>query len=302
MNWYKANLRLRSWVASEWQADIIFGHLCWGMIYLYGEDKLSAFLSECKQGRPPLLVSNGFPGDLLPVPMTKPAVFDRSAQIAEQKKKYAEIKQQRSVRYASLDEFNACLSGQPPDRIAEQPVNEFRRIALKNQLDRNTGTTTPGGVLFNFEEIHMPAVSIYFKVTDGFEPVLEKLLNYLKDTGYGKRKSVGYGSIDSLSFNRFNGFKSPHQANGFVTLSNFMPAADDPVKGRYAVITKYGRMGEAYSSEDHAFKKPLLMMAAGSTFTVAKSRDYYGRMVEGISYYRDTLHYAYALPVPMITA
>jgi len=302
LNWYKVDLKLRSWVASEWQADIIFGHLCWGMLYLYGQDKLNAFLHDCRQGQPPLLLSNGFPGDLLPVPLTGAHTFSRTATIADQRKQYKQFKEQKEIHYITLAEFNACLAGQPPQKLTRQVTGEIRRVTLKNQLNRNSGTTTPGGSLYNFEEHYIPQISIYMKLNEEFKPVMENLLGYLKDSGYGKRKSAGYGSIESLKMEHFEGFEFPPKPNGFVTLSNFVPAVHDPVKGRWSVVTKYGRMGEVYASEDHAFKKPLLMLAAGSTFVVAEQRDFYGRMVEGLSYYPETVHYAYALPVPMVVA
>lgn len=299
MIWYKVSFKMHSWTASAWQADTVFGHLCWAMLHLQGEDKLAAFLNEYKAGSPPLLLSNGFPADLLPVPICEPAQLDVSLDIEKQKQQLSVLKEQSKIQFTVLADFNSFLSGRPCQLKEPQYVSESRST-LKNRLDRQSGTTTPGGQLFNFEEHYTPEISIYLKLRPDFKPMAEKLFGYLKDTGYGKRKSVGYGQIEKMEITQFSGFASPPKSNGFVSLSNFTPAAGDPVTGRWKTIIKYGRMGEAYAQEDHAFKKPLVMLAAGSTFYSDTQREFYGRMVHGLNpHYPQALHYAFALPVPM---
>lgn len=127
-----------------------------------------------------------------------------------------------------------------------------------------------------------------------------QLFQYITDTGYGKRKSIGYGQIESMIFEPFDGFKQPEKINGFVTLSNFVPSADDPTEGFWNMIIKYGKMGEEWAAEDWAFKKPLLMLEAGSTFYDMPCRDYYGCLVKDLNpHYSQAVQYAFGLPVPM---
>jgi len=301
LRWYKAQFKLKSWFASAWQSDTIFGHLCWGMRYLYGEDKLEDFLKLYDGGMPPLLVSNGFPGEFLPQPITAPPAIDKSLTSDVQREKFRQHKKVRGNKWLTVDEFTHVLSGGIVIPPAESRAEKEKRVTLKNQLNRLTCTTGEGGKLYNFEERYWPEIIIYLKVSDDFIDMAKQLFQYVADTGYGKRKSIGYGHIESMSFEPFNGFKQPQKANGFVTLSNFVPSASDPTKGSWNVIVKYGKMGEEWASEDHVFKKPLLMLEAGSTFLDSPCRDYYGCLVRNLNpTYSQAVQYAFALPVPMV--
>jgi len=301
LKWFRVKFKLKGWGASAWQSDTIFGHLCWGMRYAQGEDKLRDFLRLYEDGTPPLLVSNGFPEELLPNPITPPPMLGKTLSLAEQREEFRRYKEVRGSKYLTLAEFSCAINGEMVTPSPETEPKGQTRVTLKNQINRLTSTTGEGGQLYNFEEYYWPEVSIYLKVQDDFVETARQLFQYVADTGYGKRKSIGYGQIESMSFESFAGFKQPQKANGFVTLSNFVPAADDPTKGSWNMIVKYGKMGEEWASEDSAFKKPLLMMEAGSTFLDSSCRDYYGCLVRNLSpTYNQAVQYAFALPVPML--
>jgi len=271
------------------------------MRYLHGEDKLQDFLKLYDAGTPPLLVSNGFPGEFLPQPITAPPAIDKSLTSDVQRDKFRQHKKVRGNKWLTVDEFARVLSGEIVKPLAETRAVEEKRITLKNQLNRLTCTTDEEHPLYNFEEHYCPKITIYLKVSDDFTDIANQLFQYVANTGYGKRKTIGYGQIESMSFETFNGFKQPQKANGFVTLSNFVPSASDPTQGSWNVIVKYGKMGEEWASEDHAFKKPLLMLEAGSTFYDMPCRDYYGCLVKDLNpIYKQAVQYAFALPVPMV--
>jgi len=303
MNWYRVLLEMRSWSASTWQADTIFGHLCWGMKYLYGEDELTSFLGAYGAGSPPLLVSNGFPGDLLPKPLM-PRSSATPASLEDQKKEFVRNKDAKRARYLSVAEFSRVISGERVSDVLtdekERGQYEIRHVTLKNQISRLTGTTGEEGKLYPFKEFHWKTVSLYLKIADAFVDKAKSLVDYLAESGYGKRKSVGYGQLKKLSFDPFAGFQSPSDANGFVSLSNFVPSSNDPANGNWALIVKYGKLGEEYSLEQMAFKRPLIMLEAGSTFYDSPCREFYGRLVQGVSPPNpQVVQYGFALPVPM---
>lgn len=301
MKWFRAKFKLKGWVASAWQSDTLFGHLCWGMRYLHGEDELKNFLRLYDDGTLPLLVSNGFPGELLPNPLMPPPTIERTLPLEEQRKNFRHYKQAKGSKYITLPEFSRAINGEAVVPSPETKSGETVRITLKNQLNRLISTTDDEHPLYNFEERYWPEITVYLKVSDDFVDMAKKLFQYIADTGYGKRKSVGYGQLESVSFETFDGFDQPQKANGFVTLSNFVPAANDPIKGCWNMIVKYGRMGEEWASEDNAFKKPLLMLEAGSTFLDSPPRDYYGCLVRNLNpVYDQAVQYALALPVPMV--
>ena len=311
MKLFKVIYHLKSPVASEWQADTIFGHLCWAKSYLDGESKLLDFLTEYGHDDPPLIVSNGFPGDLLPKPITAPITVAEHGTIKEQIERFKNSKKQKETILLTPKQFEEAIHGKEFVASAQDKHLPWKRVVSKNVISRNTGTTGDEGNLYDFEEtvwsriedksvIDIP-VSIYVKVRDDFDSKAERLFAFIAEQGYGKRKSVGYGHIGSWSFKPFPGFNSPTVPNGFVTLSNYSPAQGDPQKGYWQAIVKYGKLGESFAAQGNPFKKPLLMFAAGSTFYDSPCKEYYGRIVKNVAHppYGKVVQYALAFPVAM---
>jgi CRISPR-associated protein Csm4 len=310
MQQYRVIYHLRSAVASQWQSDTIFGHLCWALRYLDGENALDHFLDGYRMGDPPIILSNGFPGDLLPHPVSISPLRIEAASLSNQIKVFAEMKDTRRINFLSLNEFNRVINGMQvlPTMANAMPKTH---VTLKNQINRLTGSTSgEGGNVFEFEQTfwaedkgsfieHIP-VSIYLKIRDGFEKKAERLFEFIARQGYGKRKSVGYGGIQSMEFGKFDGFESPPDPNAFVTLSNFTPAMKDPTRGFWRLITKYGKLGEEYANTENPFKRPLLMFSAGSVFYDKNPGDCYGRLVEEVSPVSGVVQYAFAYAVPMV--
>jgi len=299
MKWYRIKFKAKSWFSTEWQADTIWGHLCWEMKHLHGERKLVDFIASYNTQQPPLLVSNGFPDDLLPRPILPQVPLDSKAELAQQKEQLKRQKDAKEVTYFNHEEFNRVLKGGIVYPSLKAKVKQ--RVTLKNQINRITNTTSAGeGTLYSFEEYHCDAITIYTKIADGFKDTAQELFKHLTKAGYGKRKSVGYGWLEMLDFEPFSGFASPADANAFVSLSNFVPAAHDPTHGYWSIFVKYGKLGEEYASSANPFKKPLLMFAAGSVFRDFPVHDYYGRLVAGLSLsHQEAVQYGFALPVPM---
>lgn len=309
MKTFRVTYHLGSATATPFQADTIFGHLCWALKYLEGEEALTDFLEWYRIGEPLLLVSNGFPGDLLPRPLVPRRHAAAGTTVAERIEAFGKRKETRKAELVPMQEFNRLLDGE--EVAVRAPAAMPRtRSTLKNQINRLTGTTGEAGRLYPFEETYWRGaepdgpvdipVSIYCRAQEGFETKAEQLFRFVAEQGYGKRKSVGYGQIRSMAFEPFDGFEGPADANGFVTLSNFVPAAGDPTDGYWKGMVKYGKLGEAFeASEDNPFKRPLVMLAAGSVFRVRQPREYYGRLVDGISHLPEVVQYGLAFPVPL---
>jgi len=325
MKIYRVRLSLDSASLSAWQSDTIFGHLCWTVRYNEGEEALSQFLAPFLAGEPPLILSNGFPGGLLPRPVLPPSAppgleMPKRDQVAVMRR----AREGKGIKYVDLDEFNAICQG---ERVPLKP-KEARvesRTVLKNQINRLTGTTAGpeaeeavGGNLYDLEEAFYlkkngligkkapVPISIYLKVVnDSWAERAKTLFDQMALAGFGAKKSAGYGQFRVESFEPFDGFAVPEGANGFISLSNFVPARDDPVDGHYRTLVKYGKLGEEFASNGaiSPFKFPLLMLAAGATFRDDNPKDYYGRMVAGIHpQVNDIVQYGYAFAVPMILA
>ena len=299
MIWLRIRLAMKSPVATPWQADTIWGHLAWGLRYTRGEAALNPFLKRYRDGQPPLLVSDGFPGDLLPRPLAPGRQPDTTKPLAEQVEAFGAARQRRRPAYVTADSFSAYLRGEEPAGTAEPPTGWGWRSVLKNQVSRTVATAgAEGGTLYSMDELWWPEVRIYALVDEGFVDETRTLFEHLAVEGYGKRRSAGYGAVHSLDVAQFSGFDSPADANGFVSLSSFVPGADDPTNGFWQVSVKYGRLGEEYAYGPNPFKRPLLMLAAGSAFYDSPVRPFYGTLVEGVSpAHPEVVHYGFALPV-----
>jgi CRISPR-associated protein Csm4 len=313
---YRAMLRPLSAMRSPWQADVLFGHLCWLIRYEEGEQALGEFLEPFRQGTPPLVFSNGFPGDDLPKPLV-PRRADRfrrtkAAQVAIMEAATAN----KAIDWISLEQFNQLRRGEQISLERRSDVKSSRTV-LKNQINRLTGGTTPvddmagGGNLYNVEELafvdraapqQMIEISIYVRVADAtWARRAEDLLRRLAKSGYGAKKSAGYGHFEVTSWTPFTGFDEPLlQANGFIGLSHWVPARTDPTNGFYQTFIKYGKLGEELANSENPFKFPLLMLTAGSTFYVdGPVQEWYGRLVEHIAPGDPRIvHYGYAFVVP----
>ena len=289
-------------MASAWQSDTIWGHLCWGLKYNYGEETLLQFIDAYKQGAPPLLISNGFPDDLLPRPKLPDSMPDKHRNLDEQRSEFRNGKNAKGIQFLTKEEFTRAING---EKFVPSLEDDFETtvVTLKNQINRMTGTTGAGeaGQLFSFEQYRWSSISIYLKVVDEFIDRTRELFHHLAQSGYGKRKSAGYGHTKLVAFEPFAGFPSPADANGFVTLSNFVPAAQDPTSGYWDILVKYGKLGEEFAYGENPFKKPLIMFTAGSSFHDSPCREHYGRLVRGLSpiHADKVVQYGIALPVPM---
>lgn len=309
---YRAKIRLNSLSASLWQADTIFGHLCWHLAQRDGKKSLNDLLEPCRQGSPPILLSDGFPAGYLPRPILPPAP-------PQDPSKFERIRLQREFKHAAQSEwlelkgFNQVRRGQKEGKpLKEAEVAEAinSRATSKNRIDRSTNTAGgASGDLFDFVETVLPEVTIYWRIEgEEWKKVVEDFLDDLKASGYGKRKSVGYGQVESFTLEEFNGFDDPDgdapQYDGFVSLSRFVPKPEDPTNGYWDVAVKYGKLGEEKAVSGQPFKKPLIQLECGSCFFDEVKPDWvnrwYGQLVDGIApQHPEVKQYGFAFLVPM---
>lgn len=314
---YRAILRPLSAVLTPWQADTLFGHFCWLIRHWEGEDALITFLDQYKNGRPSMVISSGFPGDYLPRPMLPSQKPAGHLPKHDQVESMRVTKANKDIRWVSLDDFNKIRLGQ--DVLLERVISlKAPQITLKNQINRLTGGTTAmvdderSGNLYSVEELRYLDeygakqdalhISVYVKVQDQTQAErVEELFERLAEGGYGKKKSSGYGQFIVEGWEPFDGFDQPiPNANGFISLSNWVPSSGDPVDGFYNTLVKYGKLGEEFVTSENPFKFPLTMFTAGSSFYSNDSvRDWYGRMVENIAPANNAVvHYGYAFALP----
>jgi len=309
---YRLRLEPRGAFATPFLADTLMGHLCWAALRTGGEPALAELIEipMHRDGQPKLVLSDGFPGDLLPMPLLPPTPIP-AGDVATQREHFRLEKARRKASLVTAEDFRRMIGGEritPTELSPEQKVQLPKsRGMLKNTINRNTGTTPDsdqGGGLHELQETFQSQVTVYAQVADDYLDTFKTLLAYLTETGYGKRKSVGYGALHGPPvLEPFAGFGGPsaQEANAFVSLSTFVPAKDDPTDGYWQVLVKYGKLGEELALSGTPFKKPLLMLRAGAVFWDRPVREHYGRIVDGVAYLDSVpvVQYALALPVPM---
>lgn len=294
MNTYRIKLKAQSGFLTPFQADTIFGHLCWVIAHQDGEGALQEFLAPFSEGAPPFLISDGFPGDFLPKPLS--ADF-----LSQNPDKAKEIKK---IGLVSFEDFSGVINGKDFDPTNGRSDGFEKSLSVHNAINRLTNTTLAEGGVYtlaenNIEDSH---VSIYVKCVDqGWHKKATDLFKILEKSGYGKKKSIGKGQFFTVADE--SEFIWPAVANptGFVTLSSFCPAEDDPVEGLYKTFVKYGKLGEEFTFCGNPFKYPLLMLKAGAVFkTKGVPKEFYGRMVKNVApAKKEAVQYAYAFALPV---
>jgi CRISPR-associated protein Csm4 len=165
---------------------------------------------------------------------------------------------------------------------------------LHASIDRNTARTggeESEGSLFQTISYVPPGengrIDIYARTTPDGKELFVKLLKDLSAVGFGKDKSVGQGHFTfdpETDIANMNNLDNTADANGFVSLSSYVPAEKDPVTGRWAVRTKRGKLGEELAQSADPFKRALIQLEPGAAFkTNGAPRSFYGRIVRGIA-------------------
>lgn len=306
MKTYRLNLKPLSSFLTPWQADTIFGSLCWLMTQREGENALLEFLQEYKNGQPAFILSDGMPGEYLPIPDHLSVVTSKGNSLHE----FQNAKKLKKTLWVKAEAFEAIRKGQIAVQI-EARIKAFKAATtLHSSINRMSGTTGDEGSLFELEEYALETkgainetISIYIKIREGWQDKVFSLFKDLSLSGYGKKKSVGKGSFKIIGdLEDISGkFSALEKANGFISLSNFVPAKNDPTEGFYKTFVKYGKLGGEFTFCGKPFKKPLMMIKAGAVFmTDGPPKDFYGRMIEGISDEKKAVvQYGYAFAVPI---
>lgn len=190
------------------------------------------------------------------------------------------------------------------DRIrTEQTINYHSKI---NRLS----CTTSEGSLFTTEEIFFGNCEFeaFCKIGNSFSiDKLKVCLEFINNNGYGRKKTTGKGNIKcNLEKDKYD--ISTKNSNAFMSLSNYVPGADDPKTGYYRIFTKYGKLGGHFASSPIIsgknpipFKYPLVMFEAGSVFKLKEEKEAYGRIVNNmhVAEKPQIAHYGIAYSLPL---
>lgn len=260
-----------------------------------GEETLQKFLGLYLEGKPVFTLSDGLlevNGEVLfPKPLKQPPLSSESLPKQEKMKKFLRRKEERGRKFITAKHLQLFLDGNM-EEYEEMFASESQQIAppVQNDLrihvgiDRDT-MKSEESKLFQTKPEYLgegTGFAVLVKILDEqaySEFEVEPILREVFETGYGKKKSSGYGAFTVVGFTDYGMIEEPESGSGFVTLGNYLPAAvDEANPGFYDHMVKYGKLGEYRSAGSNPFKKPLILLKPGSCFKTEIVRPFYGRM------------------------
>ncbi|MDP8238811.1 MAG: hypothetical protein P9X24_06960 [Candidatus Hatepunaea meridiana] len=311
MDLYRINLCLTSPTGSLWQSDTLFGQLCWQLVFRDGEDALKNFLKPFLNGDPPYVLSDGFPAGMLPRPLLSRLDDDIASTVEE----YGELKERRKSKYLTIAQFHDVCSGR--DYKGKPPGSGWKHTeTLHASLDRNTNRTGgegSAGELFQTDawlpDLGEDAASarntrnlqVYVRASENGLAILKELLGLLSKVGFGRDKSVGLGQFILLDIEKLDDWDNIPDADGFISLSSYVPATNDPTDGRWKIRVKKGALGEHLALSELPFKRPLIQFEPGAVFrSDGNLRPWCGRVVCDVSpVYPDIVQGCQSIALPL---
>lgn len=302
MKTFILELKPKSGLLTELQSDTIYGHFCWRLKERSGDEILSRFISSYHKGNPIFLLSDGFLKSETEYYFPAPFIFKKPIIKANKKDKILDFvsrKRNKEEKFYSLKQLNAFLRGEeynkdnspkssehsPPGLKSKPFIEEQLRVSV--QIDRNNFTSEEGK-LFSYSPKFIREDLNYFILVNVIDEKLYKdfecdeILKDIFTTGYGKKKSSGYGHFDVRDLKSFEQINEPADWNAFLVLGNYLPSPTDKAQPiAYEINTKYGKFGEEKSQSDNPFKNPIVFLTAGSCFkTSGISQKFFGRVTD----------------------
>ncbi len=314
METYQFTLYVPSGFVTPWQADTIFGHLCWTAERHDCFQRFSGaagLIELFRKGDPPFILSDGFPSGMLPAPVSLKNLYNQAGDEPVDIEKYALMKRAKKITHLTIDEFREFQKGHVPKLADDRPKGFIYTTVLHNSISRITNTTGTQGSLFENDEMYAAEgeIQIYIKIKEGFEDDVRLLFEKFSQGSYGAKKSTGKGAFFVKNIKTYDGFYMADEStragkvNGFTTLSHFVPVAGDPTEGTYKIMIKYGKLGEEKTFCGQPFKKPIIMLKPGAVFYTDDVKPFYGGLVESISDAEPSVvQYAFAFAVPVVMA
>ncbi len=325
----KYRIKLLSRLRTPLQSDTIFGHLCWGIKYLFGEEKLISFLKYMAK-EPLIKISCGFPKDCLPMPVLPPMSKTQLRNIAYQIGKtkadneqqalfigLVEIKSVRKRSFISIDIWQRLRKELDEYSLTVALINEpkkdrdnllYQSIHPHTTISRNEGIVMEEGGLYFEREWWAPPEAefdlyVWFKDQE-VKSLWDKIWkDYIEATGFGKDKSTGAGHIKISEDNSFDtSLFHLDNANSWMSISLLGFERLPLSNALYKPTLKFGKLGGDYAvysptgGKVNPFKKPLIMLEPGAVFQTETPPK--GSLLKEVHQDKNICHYGYGLFVP----
>ncbi len=305
----KIRFKPRGLFGTNLSSDTLFGHICWSIKYIYGEDELLDMLYKFNNGKPWFLLSSGFPDGFLPKPVlpTRELKYEPNKpkkEVNEARKKMKDSKKNDLALFSDISNnqksFNPSIQySYNKEKFEKIKINNFE--ITRNSINRETFTVLEGYLFtdnYYWTNTGIDFISYLGVIDNKYDKkYYEKIFDYLSRTGIGKDKSIGKGlfdiTIEDISEEEKNLFS--YKSDYFISLSHSAGADLNPLS--YHLFIKYGKVGEEFATSGQFYKKPIVFYKNGALFKGQSGDDIYGGMVKNIHTNKDIVQYGYCFPL-----
>lgn len=299
--------------ATDFRGDVLFGHACWAIRWIFGEQRLKSLLTDYTNGKPFLIIGDPLPVGCLP----RPALPIRAMGTAES----GSLKKVKKLPFLGIEAIERKSTewlGNLCDAASDEFPLRSPTVRMHNSISRETGTTGEGA-MFAPRAQHAvcyradATLESYILIDETLMSIDEicQALSYIGSRGYGKRSSVGYGQF-SVSVVEPCMLPRHAEPNALLTLGRCVPAMEEVNShlSLYTTVTHFGRHGDQLAS-GKVFKKPILFMEAGALLAPPSGngfeKPWVGTGVGGVSsaiseQQSETVHQGYAPAVAVQVA
>ena len=287
-------------------SDTLFGAITSAIAELY-PDKLDEILNEFESGRPPFLISSTFPviyGEDK-IKFYPKLILDSDLEGIDSKI----IKDFKKVDYIEEEIFNKLIDGEMSEKdILEnyELYKRFSNLLMRKEIDVDVGfgenilpnnsvnRLTNDTKIFYSSGDSYKNLGLFFLVQlfdEEYGLILKSVMKFLKDRGFGRDVSTGKGHFD-FEIEDINLFTDFDNENMFVTLSRFIPTADDLKRiNEYSFYEIESKRGRDKTGE---IRKQIRFFKEGSIFPNYNMT--YGNIVM-VGNVNPAVEYGYAFPL-----
>lgn len=295
-------------------SDTLFGHICWALRYLNGENELLKFLKAFDDNNAPIILSSGFPKDYLPMPVLRPLSLEEEDTLQKQYKTKLEfardMKALKKVSYIQisaiemlkndLSYYNLYTKHLLGEILLENPKISKTDEVWHNAKNRLTDRVIEGKLFAKQDTFYSEDAEFNAYIEDSYfdRKALCEIFDFISRSGYGADKSVGRGAFKYDLLDEWD-LPEAENPNAFMTLSHYHPMEGDFKDGFYDITTKFGKIGGHWASgiDGGPFKMPLLMFNPGSIFFSDSHKTFYGGLIPKVHKKEDVVHYGIAMPL-----
>lgn len=305
MELYRLRIKPLSAFGSSLLGETLFGQFCWTLRDLMGEDFLTEKLKGYLNSSPFIVVSDGFPADMIPLPLFPGTDWSNSDRDLKKLKKLAWIPK-KDIKKPLKKWRNLAAEYAEQKEKDEKVINAIKGLQTHNSINRITSTTGDGGFApfilpLNYYSDEMEFdIYVLFESSENFnKDVILKVFDTMGDNGFGRDATTGLGKFKVISFEPEKVLDT--RGKTFMALSGVsLSGLNLKEPSYYKVRTHFGRHGGLLAQSKNPFKSPVITTVAGSVFT-PKDPVRHGFIGSGIGNLSrselSTVHQGYAIVV-----